>query len=347
VLPAFRPPTVRSRPAGIVTINFFQATFSQEVLLAWSLRRLIGFVSGGGSRPLSWQMGQALLVICLASLLLASIVLTQLFDVQARALIDQRSNFFLDSMMAVREYTSRKVNPIVAPLNQDGDVFRPEAVPSYSATSVFEYLKAQPDYRNYSYREATLNPTNLKDKADPYEAGLVDSFRADSSLKLLSGDRATPLGTVHYVAKPIRITKESCLVCHSTPARAPRSQILTYGSDRGFGWKLNEVVGSQIVSVPIQEVITAKNHALMITVSLLLLALLLVGFVTNSVLNQLILRPMRLISLKADEASVTPPSVSFDEKARGDEIGLLARSFERMKQSLAISMQMIKDRRNP
>jgi HAMP domain-containing protein len=106
-------------------------------------------------------------------------------------------------------------------------------------------------------------------------------------------------------------------------------------------------VGAQIVSVPIQEVIAAKNQALTITVTLLLVALLLVGFVTNAVLNQLILRPMRLISLKADEASVTPASVSFDEKARGDEIGLLARSFERMKQSLAISMQMIKDRRNP
>lgn len=315
--------------------------------MALNLRRLVGLLSGGGSRPLSWQMGQALVVICLVSVLLASMVLSQLFDVQARSLIDQRSNFFIDSMMAVREYTSRKVNPIVAPLNEGGGIFRPEAVPSYSATSVFEYLKSQPDYSNYSYREATLNPTNLKDKADPYEAGLVDSFRADSTLKILSGDRTTALGTLHYVAKPIRITKDSCLECHSTPERAPRSQILSYGSDRGFGWKLNEVVGAQIVSVPIQEVIEAKNQALMITVALLMLALLLVGLVTNAVLNQLILRPMRLISLKADEASVTPASVSFDEKARGDEIGLLARSFERMKQSLAISMHMIKDRRSP
>jgi HAMP domain-containing protein len=69
-----------------------------------------------------------------------------------------------------------------------------------------------------------------------------------------------------------------------------------------------------------------------------------VGLITNSVLNQLILRPMREISRKAEEASVTPATVSFDERSRSDEIGLLARSFERMKQSLAISMQMLKDR---
>ena len=71
-----------------------------------------------------------------------------------------------------------------------------------------------------------------------------------------------------------------------------------------------------------------------------------VALVTNLVLGQLLLRPMREISRKADEASVTPGTVSFDERNRQDEIGLLARSFERMKQSLAISMQMLKDRKD-
>ena len=61
-------------------------------------------------------------------------------------------------------------------------------------------------------------------------------------------------------------------------------------------------------------------------------------------LGQLIIRPKRDISRKADEASVTPATVTFDERNRKDEIGLLAKSFERMKQSLAISMQMLKDR---
>ena len=68
------------------------------------------------------------------------------------------------------------------------------------------------------------------------------------------------------------------------------------------------------------------------------------GLITNAVLGQLILKPMRDISRKAEEASVTPVTVDFEERDRRDEIGLLARSFERMKQSLAISMQMLKDR---
>ncbi|MEB3263771.1 MAG: DUF3365 domain-containing protein [Synechococcus sp.] len=293
------------------------------------------------------QLTLTLAVVFTLSILVAVLLLDQLFGWQAKSLIDQRSGFFMDSMLAVREYTSKNVNPIVAPLNQGPGIFRPEAVPSYSATTVFEYLKAKPEYKQYSYREAALNPTNLKDKADTFEASIIEHFRSDPSRAVISGDKATPLGSFHYVARPIRISKESCLVCHSTPDRAPRSQLLAYGDSNGFGWKLNEVVGAQIVSVPQETVFQAKRQSLFATAALLVVAFVGVALVTNVVLNQLILRPMRLISQKAEEASVTPASVSFEEKNRRDEIGLLAQSFERMKQSLAISMQMLKDRQKP
>lgn len=310
--------------------------------------QILGLLSGDGSRPLRQQLAITLAVVFTASILVAVLLLDQLFAWQARGLIDQRSGFFMDSMLAVREYTSKDVNPIVAPLNEGPGVFRPEAVPSYSATSVFEYLKqAKPDYKQYSYREAALNPTNLKDKADTFETSIIQSFREAPSTGSLTGEKVTPLGRFHYVARPIKISKDSCLVCHSTPERAPRSQLLAYGDSNGYGWQLNEVVGAQIVTVPQDAVLKAKRQSLLTTALLLALVFVVVGLAANSVLNRLILRPMRQISQKAEEASVTPASVSFDEKSRADEIGLLARSFERMKQSLAISMQMLKDRQKP
>ena len=307
-----------------------------------------GLLGGNGSRPLKQQLAITLAVVMTASILAAVLLLDQLFAWQARGLIDQRSSFFMDTMLAVREYTSKDVNPIVAPLNEGPGVFRPEAVPSYSATTVFDYLKqAKADYKQYSYREAALNPTNLKDKADTFEAGIIQALRDSPSSAVLGGEKATPLGRFHYVAKPIKITKQSCLVCHSTPDRAPRSQLLAYGDSNGFGWQLNEVVGAQIVTVPQDAVLQAKRHSLLTTTALLVLVFMVVGITANSVLNRLILKPMRQISLKAEEASVTPATVSFSEKSRADEIGLLARSLERMKQSLSISMQMLKERQKP
>ncbi len=305
------------------------------------------FFGGDGRRPLRRQLTITLSVVFSLSILLAVLVLNQLFGWQAKALIDQRSGFFMDSMLAVREYTSKNVNPIVAPLNKGPGIFRPEAVPSYSATTVFEYLKVKPEYKQYSYREAAINPTNLKDKADTFEASIIESFRVDPSRSSISGDKVTPLGNFHYLARPIRVSKESCLACHSTPERAPRSQLLAYGDTNGFGWKLNEVIGAQVVSVPQEAVYQAKGQSLFATALLLVVAFVAVALVTNTVLDQLIIRPMRRISHKAEEASVTPASVSFEEKSRRDEIGLLAQSFERMKQSLAISMQMLKDRQKP
>ena len=79
-------------------------------------------------------------------------MLNILFGWQARQLIDQRAAFFMDAMLSVREYTSKKVNPILAPLNQGGGLFRPEAVPSYSAQTVAGLLKGKPEFREYSYR---------------------------------------------------------------------------------------------------------------------------------------------------------------------------------------------------
>jgi len=301
-------------------------------------------MGGDGRRPLAKQLAYTLAIIFAASLLLFLLLFGQLYGVQAQTIIDKRSNLLMDTMLAVREYTNQKLSPIVEPLNEVGGEFRPEAVPSFSANTVFELLRSNPEYRQYSYREAALNPTNLKDKADPFEVKIIDAFRGDTQMQFQSGFRATPLGRIHYVAKPLVVSSQSCLTCHSTPDQAPRSQILAYGDDNGFGWKLNEIVGAQIVSVPVEEVIRTKNRLLLVSGGLLLVAFVVVGLVTDVTLSRLILRPMRSISMKADEASVTPATVTFEEKARKDEIGLLARSFDRMKQSLAISMQMLKDR---
>jgi HAMP domain-containing protein len=301
---------------------------------------------GSGNRPLSRQLAISLSIIFTLFILLSVLAMNQLFAIQARNLIEQRSGFLMDAMLAVREYTSKNVNPIVAPLNEGPGVFRPEAVPSHSAQTVFEYLKSKPEYRNYSYREAALNPTNLRDKADSFETSIIERFRNNPSLKTITGERDTALQSMYYVASPLKVSKQSCLACHSTPQKAPASQLLSYGDSNGFDWKLNEIIGAQIVTVPQKAVFEAKDRSLFTAATLFSLAFASVAFVTNNVLNRLILRPMREISRKAQEASTNPSIVSFDERNRQDEIGLLASSFERMKQSLLISMNMLQARKD-
>jgi len=78
-------------------------------------------------------------------------------------------------------------------------------------------------YPDFSYKEATLNPTNLRDRAADWEA--TWSTRCARSRRWPSwSDSAIPRpGRPLYLARPLQIKSEACLRCHSVPdAGAPR-----------------------------------------------------------------------------------------------------------------------------
>jgi hypothetical protein len=52
------------------------------------------------------------------------------------------------------------------------------------------------------------------------------------------------------------------LTCHSTPETAPVEMVKIYGTANGFGWKRNDVIGAQIVSVPAKLADASAERAL-------------------------------------------------------------------------------------
>ena len=94
-----------------------------------------------------------------------------------------------------------------------------------------------------------------------WESDIIWQFRNDLKLKQIVGERETPTGPSLYLARPIKITNEGCLTCHSSVDRAPATMIELYGTANGFGWELNEIVGSQIVSVPLSVPVAKANQA--------------------------------------------------------------------------------------
>jgi HAMP domain-containing protein len=281
--------------------------------------------------------------VFLISLVVLLIGLNSLFSNYASRQIDSKASYLMDSMDAVRQYTSNHIDPIISPLNQGSSQFLPESIPFFSSQRVFAYLKANPNYEKYSYREAALNPTNPLDQADPLETQLIRTFRADADLTVLTGIRQTAGGSSHYVARPIRVSDQKCLACHSSHQAAPKSLVATYGSENGFSWRLGEVVGAQIVSVPIDAVYKAKHDSLGLVGIFNLAAYAVTSVVLLGFISRGIVRPMREIAARAFEASIHPDRIEFSEKHRADEIGRIAQSFERMKQSLLIAMQMLKN----
>jgi HAMP domain-containing protein len=286
------------------------------------------------------KLNAFLLSIFLITIVVSGFALSLSLTQNAEKVVTEKALLLIEAMSSVRNYTSTQVNPELAPRLETEDEFLPQTVPGYSAREVFETLRSNQEYRDFFYKEATLNPTNLRDKADTFEAEIVESFRQNASLKQVANFRSLPGGDIFYIARPLSVSKESCLRCHSTPEAAPKSQLTTYGDLNGFGWKLNEIVGVQMISVPANKVFAAARQSKLIVLGILTSSLFLTLFLINLFLQKTVTRPLIKMSQVAQRVSTGDLSGEFKQQGE-DEIGILASSLNRMKVSLEIAMNML------
>ncbi|WP_341913303.1 DUF3365 domain-containing protein [Polaromonas sp. YR568] len=278
-----------------------------------------------------------LVIVFLAGFAATGLVSRQLLQDNAREEVLRNARLLMDTALSVRAYTVEQVKPHLD--RQLQDVFLPQSVPAYAATETLGHL--QKKYPDYGYKEATLNPTNPRDRATDWEADIVQQFRQNAESTELVSERTGGTGRLLYIAKPIQITNAACLQCHSVPAAAPASMLRIYGEANGFGWKHNEIVGAQVVTVPM-DIPVLKADRTFKTFMAALATVFAVVFVTlNLMLSWLIVRPIRRMSLAADKVSTGDFDVPEFSDAGRDEVAVLGSSFNRMRRSLEKAMQMI------
>jgi len=264
----------------------------------------------------------------------------------ARDLVTQQATLMIDTMSAARSYTETHVAPLLEHdlRPQASRLFIPETIPFYAATESFNSLRqiSRGAYNEYSYKEAALNPTNPRDRAVDWEADIINTFRNNAHVHELSNVRDTPTGKMLFVAHPISVG-QNCLQCHSEARTAPASLIRRYGSDNGFGWKVGDVAGAQIVSVPMTVPIRMADHAFR-RLMIYLVAIFFVGLVLlNILLYFMIVRPASRLSRIADEVSRGNLDAPEMEVTGRDEISILAASFNRMRVSLIQALRMLEN----
>lgn len=243
----------------------------------------------------------------------------------------------VDQALAVRRYTSGQITELLQP-HMDA-AFLPQSVPSYSATEVLGTLRER--YPEFSYKEATLNPTNPRDRATGWEVDIVQGFRNDDKLTEVVGQRDTPGGRSLYVARPLRVASPSCLRCHSSVEAAPPSMVARYGPANGFGWNLNEVVGAQIVSVPMALPLERAQQSFRLFVGSLFGVFLALAVALNAMIWWVVVRPVTRLSALADRVSQGDLDAPAFRTGSRDEIGVLADSFARMRASVTQAMKML------
>ncbi len=268
--------------------------------------------------------------------LAAGAISASLLRTNAKREATAAAGLMMDGALAVRSYTASEIVPLLnAQMNSQ---FLPQSVPFYAATQNF--LKLREHHPQYSYKEATLNPTNPRDRAADWEADIIQRFRNDAETHELVGERDTPMGRSLYLARPIRAGAE-CLECHGLPAAAPRTVTALYGSNNGFGWQANEVIGAQLVTVPLAAAQGSADAALYVFMGSLVAVFAALMLALNVVLYFLLLRPVRRLAAAADALSLGDLSVPEFDATGQSEIAGLGRAFNRLRKSLEKSLKLL------
>ncbi len=242
--------------------------------------------------------------------------------------VDQKSEIILAELGATRNYVSSILRPKISSLIAD-DEFVLEAMSSaYVSRQIMDrFQKTFPAFR---YKRAAIDSRGPLNEADAFEREILCRLRADPHLKDWQGlvTRNNERFFVRMV--PIR-TESACLRCHGDSDDAPAKLIGIYGSDRGFGRRVNEVAGMDVLSFPVERAmgkITAQTVATMGPgiAAMLAASMLVIVFFRRLVVNRIALLTGFFSEFVSEESGLSRRL----NIVQHDEIGEVCWAFNRM-----------------
>jgi HAMP domain-containing protein len=279
------------------------------------------------------------LIVFIVGFFASSLFANALLQQSARDESLDKARMLMGAAAATSVYTSDQIVPLLENRLKFG--FLPQSIPSFAATEQLQQLlKSYPDFL---YKEATLNPTNPRDRATGWEASVVNQLRGKPETRELIGERADDNGPSLFVAQPIQITDPACLACHTSPETTPKSVVDRYGPLNGFGWKLNEIIGARLVSVPLAVPLQRASDMLH-TFMIAMLGIFVFLFCALNVMVYLfVTRRLKHMSALADRVSLGEVDVPELDVRGHDELARMGQSFVRMRTSLVSAMHMLED----
>src|SRR3569832_2027280 len=118
----------------------------------------------GEKMGLRLKFNLVLVVVFIAGFAAAGFISRQRLLENARDEVVRDARLMMGAASAVRSYTVDQIRPHL--ITRLDDVFLPQTVPAYAATETINTLRTtqKDSYREYSYKEGTLNPTNPRDR---------------------------------------------------------------------------------------------------------------------------------------------------------------------------------------
>jgi protein-histidine pros-kinase len=251
----------------------------------------------------------------------------------------RRAQMVLSFGEACRAYARNKLSPAVSRVTKQM-VFEANFA-TFVARGTFAELRHL--LPGYSFREASLNPLNPKNRADAEEEKLIRQFQTQPGLKELSGFRRQGDDDEFFVARPI-VVQKVCLQCHDRPTRAPAELVRRYGNQSGFGWREGDVLSALMITVPAQDIHEEQAAMRWKVFGMFgLLTTVLIVFI-YVLFERLVHRRLRLSSAVMGQVAAQPTAAARIPDEARDEIGTMATAFNHMADSLRDSHLSLEQR---
>ncbi len=274
------------------------------------------------------------LSITIIALVVTGVTIAVFYKMQQKAIeqsLQMQTKAVADEYIAIRHVIAQNQDRI----NYDsaGNFEFKALNPARVGNMVAEYFNK---LSSFKVKQTSLRYRNPLGAPDDFEREILQRFEKNPEVGTVFRQVNINGKPYYRLMKPIRV-KKSCLPCHGEPAG--EIDIAGYPKE---GYKLGELRGAISVIAPMEAAIENMYNTLkMIGLSglgLLLLAVLAV----QTIVREFVQKPIDKLVDAADRISMGDFDV--DVQVKGEELGRLAKAFNRMKNSLKKSMELLQDK---
>ena len=282
-----------------------------------------------------------LIIIFLGGVYLSGVALSRILYQQAEQKLTDEGQILMEMMEEIKYYTSVHLLDFYQSPAYDRE-FQSAFVPAYAAREVFDNFKKMDKFEAYKYKEATHNPTNLKDLPDSFEKKLLNSFANDRNVDVLSGYTNREDRDFYYISRPLSVKDSSCLQCHSTPDVAPKKMVDIYGDENGFNWEMNQLTTAQTIYIPANNIDSDVRTRMFKFMPIFTGIFGILILSVNRLLQSTVIKPITQLTKAANQLSAEAVDVrnywqlNYLEKLRNrhDEAGKLTQAFLTMAEKI-------------
>ncbi|WP_461829296.1 c-type heme family protein [Aquifex sp.] len=243
---------------------------------------------------------------------------------------------------ATREYVRGTLRPKIYELMNKYDCIKEDFIleaqsSSFVTNKIFE--KVSEEFRGLLLRQVAFRPLNPKNSPTEVEEQIINLFRTKN---IPEYSDIVEINNYRYLvsAFPVKV-KASCLYCHGTREAMPQAVKKLYNPPYDPNWKVGTIQGGVFIYEPYEATILKAQLNGIIKGSFVFFLNLMVMGLVFLILNRYVFKPIEILREHADKIS----KGEIEDKipiSSDDEIGQLAKAFERMRISIKKVMDILK-----